>query len=153
MKNIDVIKLNNALGVVGKLIGVKFAYAVNRNINVLKPIMESIQKAVAPKEEYEAYEKGRISLAEKMATKGKDKKPLIENNQYVLDDTEAFDKELKKLQTIHKKAIDDRKQQEKEAEKLAEEEVKVELFKVKMSDIPPMISVEQMAGIYQLIEE
>lgn len=84
MKREEIIQLIRNFGEVKDLQGLKFAYAVARNINILKP-------------EFERYEKDRIALAETYAKKDKDGKPETKDNTYVFEDVKLFQEELKKL--------------------------------------------------------
>lgn len=84
LKRFEVINLIRNFGEVKDLQGLKFAYAVARNINILKP-------------EFERYEKDRIALAETCAKKDKDGKPETKDNTYVFEDLKLFQEELQKL--------------------------------------------------------
>ena len=84
MKRSEVINLIRNFGEVKDLQGIKFAYAVARNINILKP-------------EFERYEKDRIALAESCAKKDKDGKAETKDNTYVFEDLKLFQEELQKL--------------------------------------------------------
>ena len=84
LKRFEVINLIRNFGEVKDLQGIKFAYAVARNINILKP-------------EFERYEKDRIALAESCAKKDKDGKAETKDNTYVFEDLKLFQEELQKL--------------------------------------------------------
>lgn len=84
MKRMEVINLIKNFGQVKDLQGLKFAYAIARNINILKP-------------EFERYEKDRVTLAETFAKKDKDGKPETKDNTYVFEDVKLFQEELEKL--------------------------------------------------------
>lgn len=55
MKNGEALKLNRDLQDIN-LKGVKFSYAIARNIAILKPIIESLKKAQEPSVEFQKYE-------------------------------------------------------------------------------------------------
>ena len=84
MKRSEVINLIRNFGEVKDLQGIKFAYAVARNINILKP-------------EFERYEKDRVALAESCAKRDKDGKAETKDNTYVFEDLKLFQEELQKL--------------------------------------------------------
>lgn len=159
MKNKEILDLSNSLSSIKNLKGAKFNYAIARNINILKPLVESLKSAISPRDNFEEYEKLRIALCEKHAKKD-DKgnaetaimNPMTGQTKYVLEDEAAFEKELKKLDEKHKETLEEREKQEEEFKKLLEEETPVELHKISLSEIPEDITTVQMNGIYQIIE-
>ena len=149
----DALNLYNSLDKLGDLTGVKFAYGISKNINILKPEVDALQEASKPSDEFTAYEKLREELLKKHAKKDKDDKPVIVDNSYVLADQKGFDVGFKKIQKEHKKAIDDRQAQVDEVEKLLKEKVEVKLHMIKTEDVPENISTAQFHSISDLIED
>lgn len=149
----DSINLFNALNKLGHLVGVRFAYAVSRNIALLKPEYEAIQEAIKPSEAFTAYEKERIALAESFAKKDEKGKAISENKMYVLEDKDGFEKAFEALKETHKDAIEARKKQEEEVNELLKTESTVALHKVMLDNVPEGITVEQMHSIVEIISE
>lgn len=147
------VELYSNLNKVKELKGVKFAYGIIKNINLIKPEIEVLQKVMEPFADFIAYEKERIELAKKFAEKDKDGNPKIEGNHFVLADIKKFEKDFLKLQKQCEPAIEKRKEQEKEYEKLLKENIEINLHKIKMADVPQDISPEQLEGIFAVIEE
>lgn len=116
----SILNLATSLNQVGQLKGVKFAYAVARNLNLLKP-------------ELKKFEESRIALL----------KSCVE-----LDDKGEIKRKGEK-EPIWK----DKKIWEEEYKKLIDEEVKLDLFKIGLADIPPEITAQQLSGIFEIIEE
>lgn len=144
--------LYQALLSVGNLTGVKFSYAVARNLATLKSEMESLKKSVAMTDKFDEYEVKRVTLAEKYSVK-EDGKPKIVDNKYEIQDQKSFDKDLKELQIEYKEHIDNRANQLKELEELLKEEVEVSLFMITQDMIPEAITSKQMADIMPIIKE
>jgi hypothetical protein len=136
---------------VSNLPGVKFAYNVIKNTKLLQPEIDALQKAGELSEEFKAFEIERMALAQKFAKKDKEGNPVIENNSFVLADQAGFDKEFKLLQKKHDKAIKARESQVAEFNKLLEEEIEVDFFTVKLSDVPQSITPGQVKGIFEII--
>ena len=65
MKKREVLALWINLNKLGELTGVKFAYAVAKNINVLRPEVESLEKAIELSERFKEYDATRVALEEK----------------------------------------------------------------------------------------
>lgn len=157
MKNKKIVELFNNLSALN-LKGVKFAYAVARNISILKPHVESLQKAQEPTEEYKKFDSERVELAQKHAKKDEAGEPVTEVvspdvTRYVFDDMSGFEKDFEKLKKTHAKAIEERETQVKEYNELLEKDVPVELHKVKLADVPNEITSQQMTQIFEIVED
>ncbi len=159
MKNIELVQLYNTLHSVGDLKGVKFAYAVSKNIHKIKPHIESLQESVKPTEEFQKYDKERAELAEKHAKKNKEGKPItntnLDNNtqSYEIENEEKFQKELEKLQKKYKGALDERESQIEKYKELLQEEADVELYTIKVKDLPEDITPEKLTNLFFIIDE
>ena len=87
MKNRDLVTLYNGLQGCGHLTGVKFSYAIAKNIKKLNPTMEVIQEEVK-----------KLQLDN--AKIDKDNKPIIKESNYQMKDPIKFEEEYKKLMDI-----------------------------------------------------
>lgn len=148
-----IVDLAVALNKLTGLTGVSFSYAVAKNLNILKPEIESLQEAVKFSPEFKEFDEKRIALAIKYAKKNEVGQPATENGAYILEDQEAFNKEFTPLKEEYKEALDKREEQLKEYEELLKKETKLELHKISLADVPKEISVEQMVSIYDIIEK
>lgn len=153
MKRKDILELYKGLNSVGALKGVNFTYAVAKNIKLLQAEIDALQKAEEPTEIFKAYEADRVELAKEHAKKDENGEPLVENNQYVLENKAAFDKALLKVQEKHKEAIEERKKQMDAYLDLLNGEVATELVKVAKSEIDQEITGQQMYLILPIIED
>lgn len=152
----QILELNEALASVGNLSGVKFAYAVARNLDKLKPEVDALNKAIAVSEEYAVYDKARLELVKQYAVKNPDGSyktvPLNNSMQYIIKDEEAFQKALDELRKNHP-AFAEREQLEKDYEILLKEEADVDLYIIPLSYIPEGIITAQMNGILPIIAD
>ncbi len=153
MTKLDILNLWNNLQKLGGLSGVKFAYAVSKNLSILKPEIEALEKAQERSEEFKKFDDLRIALAEKHAKKDKDNKPVIVGNDYQIEDRPAFDKELEKLKQEYKNVVDAREKQMAEVTELLKTESSVKLYKMFLADVPESITVEQMFSIKDIVED
>lgn len=155
MKKREIIELHKNLHKVANLKGVKFTYAVARNIDLLEPEVKAIMKANEYSEEYLKYDQARLDLNEKHAQKGPDGKAIQEmrgnQSHYVIADNNAFDKDYESLKKKHAKALKDREKQEKEYEQLLEEEHEVKLHMIDLANVPDEIVSAQMNAIIKII--
>lgn len=133
-----ILVLYKGLNSVGNLIGVKFAYAVSKNLNLLMPEVNALNKAG------ESYNNARLELCKQYSKKDENNEPIILNNEYQLADKKAFDEAAIKLKEIP---------EYRDYLQLLEESTELNLFKVKLDDVPKNISVYQMYSIDLIVEE
>ena len=145
MKYKDIVELNKSLKAVEQLKGVKFAYAVAKNTKIIEPEIDSLKEAAKSSEKFTSYQQDFKELQMEHAEKN-------EKGDLVIKDEKAFTKALEKLQEEHREAIDGRKKQSDEIEKLLEEEVELKLLKVKKEELPEDITAEQLKGIMEIVE-
>jgi hypothetical protein len=163
MKKKDLVSLFNGLATVSGLIGVKFAYACNKNRSLIFNEVNSINQTLTPSQEFSDYENKRLELGKKYAKKDTKGEPMAEDkiingkkeNVFIFEpaDRKIFDAELAILQAESKGAIDGRQKQIDEYNKLLEEDTDVQLFRIPITDVPQDITVEQLQGIYMLIQD
>lgn len=150
--NRDIIGLYNTLESLNYK-GVKFAYTIARNIKSLKPLMESMDKALAIPKEFIEYDKLRVDLAKRHADKDENGKPKVEKNNFVIKDVKAFDEEINALQEKYKTVIDARQKQLDEYKVFQDEEVEVEVFPISQMLLPEDITTKELTSIFPIVEE
>ena len=160
MKNIELLNLEKALKEVGGYPGVKFGYGVAKNLNIIESEIKAINKASEPSKVWQEYDKKRVDLAIKHAEKDANKIPKRTppdaqgRFSYIIADETAFSKDWDELKAKYKDALDKREKQEAEwLEFLEKETAKIVFHKIKLSDVPKEITGNQLANIYQLIEQ
>jgi len=150
MTNKQILILNNVLRGCLRLTGVKFAYATVRNLKLLAPIVEGLEKAIDFSYDYRQYDKEREELCQKYCERDDKDKPVIKNRVYQFneDNKHKFESAIKALNEIpaHKAAIEARKLQEEEYSGLLElvPEDMPNLHKVKVENVPEGITGEEM---------
>jgi hypothetical protein len=152
MKNQEILSLYENLHQLN-LKGVKFSYSVSKNIALLKPEIESLQKAVEQSEDFKKFEQERIELAKKYAKENDSGEPVEENGKFILEDKEAFKKDFADLKEKNKGVIEAREAQIKEFNELLEKENDIKFHKISIKDVPEDITTVQMNQIYSLISE
>ncbi len=152
----QVLDLNTGLEDVSHLPGAKWAYVIARNIALLKPEMEALQKAYAADSEYIEYDNERVKVVELHAVKENGKPQKETKNgveQYVIDNEEKFDKAISQLQKKYEAAISSRKKQVQEFEEILKEETEINLFLVDPVNLPEAITPAQLSVILPIIKE
>ena len=151
----EILQLYGALNTLGQLQGVKFAYAVSRNLAILKPEIEALEKASSPTPEFMEMDKERIKLVEEHAEKDEQGKPKKKGNEYVIpeDKKEDFENAFEAFKLEHKELFDAREKQIEEYNALLQTESEVKLHKVNLADVPEKISVQQMHSISSFVED
>jgi len=156
MKKQEALNLYNGLQAVSNLPGAKWAYAIARNIAKLEPEIKALQKAYTPSEEFVAYDKERLKLAQKYSIKEKGEPKTIKvgiTEEYLIDDKDKFNQELIKLQKKHKKIIDERQKQLDDFNEILKEEVEIDLYMIDSGYIPEEITPAQVSAIMAVINE
>ena len=93
---------------------------------------------------YKEYEKERVELNEKHTKRDKDGNPVVKDKNYVIKDKAKFDEEVEKLKKKHKDAIEEREQQRKDVEDLANKEITLDLKTIPLSIVPDKVTVDQL---------
>lgn len=153
MLNKEIFSLFDGLNELGGLKGVKLAYAIAKNVSVLTPEIEAFKKSLEPTKEFSDYEKTRIEILEKYAKKDDDGKPIIEGNEYVLENKDEALKEIASHSENHKDVIEARQKQIGEFNDLMDKENAVSLHKVSLKDIPEDVTTKQMVTLLKIIED
>ena len=144
------------------LSGVKFVYAITKNLKKIKSEIEVLEKTLEPTNEFKEFDKKRIELAEKHSKLDEKGKPIlisagIVNNKpamkYDVVNENLFAKEFEELKNENKEVLDARDKQMEEFQKLLEEEIPFKIHKIKLKDIPENITKLQMDIINNFIEE
>ncbi|HPT70890.1 MAG TPA: hypothetical protein PLE74_01250 [Candidatus Cloacimonadota bacterium] len=145
MKRVDLLKLASGLMAVGNVEGsMKWTYAISKNRKKIKDEIETIQDV------QKKIEDGRIELCKELAEKDdkgnpvmlemKDEKDAVINTEFSIKDRTKLVEYLNKKNEEFKKFLD--------------EEIKVELHKMKLSEIPDKgMTPNMLEGIEAIIEE
>ncbi len=149
----EFINLYQMLGYLGELTGARFTYTISKNKEILKNVVEEIQKKAEMHDNYREYEKERVELNEKYTKRDKDGNPEVKDKNYVIKDKAKFEEEVEKLKEKHKEAIEEREQQRKEVEELANKEITLDLKTIPLSIVPDKVTVDQMDVLSILIKD
>lgn len=150
----EALDLFNGLNGVGHLKGVKFSYAVAKNMNTLKPEIVALQKALEPSKEFFEYEEERIKLAESFAVKvdGVPQKTLENGREtFVITDKDKFETALSTIKEKYKKVMTEREAQVKAFDSLLEEKITLELVQVSQKELPKDITPLQLSAIFVMV--
>lgn len=154
MTNKKLIEVYNGLVGLTNLKGVKFNYAVAKNINILEKEVEILKATTKETEEFKKYDAERIELCKKHAKKDEKGEAMLLGGKYDIEDMEAFTVEFDALKETHKAALDERKAQLEGFDALLEaENTSVSLFKIDISEVPEEVTTSQMGVIYPIINE
>ncbi len=158
MKNKELQELLRGIDLAGSLKGIKFAYAMAKNRNLIKQELTTLQEIVKPNEKYSEYENKRIKLCEEYADKDEKGKPKMEilneaTKEYVISDRKGFDKALEDLRKEYKEVLDERDAQIKEVNELLEKESDLVPFMVEYEDLPQDITGNMLSLIINLVKE
>jgi len=149
----ELLSLYLNLNKLGNLKGVKFSYGVSKNLALLSPEIESLNKVQEMSEEFKKFEEKRVELIKDYSKKDESGKDIIENNSYVVLDQKKWDKVFDKLKEDNKEVVKKREKQIEEYLELLKTESDIKLYKIKLADIPEDITTIQMNSIISIIIE
>lgn len=137
MKRKTILKLWNTLTSMENVKhDVRFSYFIAKNKVSLKDEVSTLESIKTPSEEFLEYESLRISCAEKLADKDIAGNPKISNGQYIISENkDEFEKQMESLKKKFDSVIDTRKKQLEEYTKMLDEDVEVNLSKIKVDHL------------------
>lgn len=149
------LELNQKLSYLGALKGSKFSFTIAKNKEVIKPVMDKLNKIIKPSDEFSEFDKKRVEINEKFAVRNEKGDIVMKEGRYDIpeDKKEAFEKEIETLKVEYKEAIDEREAQKKEVEDFLKEEITLEFRTMPLSIIPEDINVDEMDILAPLVEE
>lgn len=154
VSNRKVLEIQSAIEQLGsQKVDVHFAYALAKNKGIIEKEVTALKEAGKWSQEYSEYEGQRVKLCHKHAIKNPDGTPKIIGPIYLMQDQEAFDKDLDKLRAKNKKIIDEQEARNKKFEDILKEEVEIDFHNIKLSSIPKEISPDIMSLLFPMIIE
>ncbi len=156
MKKSDLYRLKKGLESVGALKGFKFAYAVTKNLRLLREEISVLDELRAPSVEYAKYETERFELARQHSKRDEGGNPIttISDNGHpvcTVLDIRAFEKALEDIAAKYESTIEEHNAKIQHYEEFLEEKSEIELFKINQEFIPDDISGDQVDGILEII--
>lgn len=137
-----------------KTVDPKFLYAVKRNKDKFMPEVLIMQKFAMERKQHEKaqeYQEKRVKICEDLCKRDENGKPIIIENQFQFeqDKYKEFQEQFKALNEEYKEVVDDNKNFEAEVEKLLQEEVDCEIYKIKVDWLPTgVITGDQLVFLY-----
>jgi hypothetical protein len=164
MKNYDLFvlaeQLANNIDRLKALKGAKFTYGILKNIEVLEKEVKMIMETSKPSDDFLAYDKARVALCEEFA---KDENGEIRKKEnpatpgqfeYDIDvESKEWKDAIVKMKEDYKEVLEAREEQIKQYNELLQADFDVELYKIKLDDVPNDISLELMKIIKPFIKE
>ncbi len=148
--------LRQGLQAVGGLKGIKFAYAVAKNLKIVNSELEIIEKLRMPSKEYiKTYDKERLELCEKYCEKDEKDEPKtnVTGYEFTPENRKKFEREVEELKAKHPGVVKEYEDQIEEYNKMIGEEMEIELFMIDQANIPEDITTGQLSGIIQIVKE
>ena len=152
MTNKKLLQIGERLKITANLKGIKLAYAVAKNAEKIDREIKVLNKILEPSEAYLVYAKELKELQNEYCRKDASGNPVIEKDQYVMNDMAAFKSDYDALKTKHTLVLAEREQQIDEYNQLMDEESDIELHHVSIDNIPEDITPEQMEAIMPFLD-
>lgn len=123
----------------------KFAYGLMRNRKILQDEIDILQDLSKPTDGWQAFEEKRIGICRELADKDENGEPKVQGNQFlVTEKKEELDERIEKLREEHKDDLDEFERREKEFDEILDEDISIDIYKIKLSLFPEQISVYEL---------
>ena len=156
LKKKDLERFRDGLAAVGEYRGCKFAYAVVKTHRLVEIEIAANGKTNVWNDAFKAFDKERNALLDQYAKKDKDGKLKVHRAGtkvgIELENAEAYNAGLKKLEKKHAKAVKEQKEKDAEFEKFLEEPAEAKIHTIPESLMPKDISAKHLNGIFELFE-
>lgn len=153
MKKKEAIQLWNTLTALKRIKNTKFAYFVARNLGYLKSEIDALTEAQKPDEKGQEYEHKRREVITAHAEKNEAGNPVESSPGFLkIPDMAKLSEALKDLDSEYKEVVEALNKQRKEFETILEEEISLELYKIKYENLPEEIDGNEMEVIMPLID-
>jgi len=151
MKKQELYGLQQTLQSMKDVKSTKFAYAIIKNLKIIDKELKALQDAQKQPDGMIEFEKARMALCTNMCKKDEQGSPVIEDNNFVIEDMEAFEKSMEDLKEEHKAVFDAQKEQQENMMKLLQEETEIKLHVVKEEFLPDDLSANQLEALDAII--
>lgn len=142
----------------------EFVFKIAMLKTKIKPVIDSIQEAIAPiqeSKELQEYDQKRLELCTRYADKNEDGSPKVtpvENGgtQYSITDKKnkiEFAKESEKLNEKYKASLEKLEADKKEIENFLKGTVSIEYEPISFSTLPETFDIEKMETLLPFIEQ
>ncbi|PKQ69402.1 hypothetical protein BZG01_00240 [Labilibaculum manganireducens] len=155
MKKQDLFRLQQGLQQVANLRGVKFAYAVAKNIRKVNAECEDIQQGIKASDDWEELEKQQREINMYHCKKDESGNPIPDSNgQFIIPQERKDDhkKEMETLKEANAEAYTAREKQIIDYNKSMSDEIEFSLHTIKEEDLPAEITASQLDGIFEMVE-
>ena len=156
----DLFQYNSALTKpsVQQYVGVKFAYAVAKNLDKIKREIRYLQDASEPTEDYKKYDQERHAICKEYCDKNEKGEPVVIDGNFSFTDEKKkkeFDQKIEELRQEYEITLEERQKQVKEVEKMLSEEIKnpIEFFKITQENLPSNITAEDLFALSFMISD
>jgi len=147
-----VLEIVQGYEVLKPLSGIKLAYAISKNMTVLKREQESIKEAVPKNNELEKYREEYALILDAEAKKDDNGNFIpIGNGNVALSNLSGFKAKVKALDEKYSVQLAEQKANEKKFEEFLLEEFEFDFFQFEEANLPETITVEQIGLLSEMI--
>ena len=158
MKNTELFAFQAGLYSVGNLTGVKFTYAVSKNLRTVRAECAILSDTLKPSAAMQAYDRERLEICKSHCLKENGAPKMTAANSFEIDPDrqEEFDAAMEALKedSDHKAALEARETQIEEYNAMLLEEIAgIKIHMLPLEHVPEEITAAQMESIFDMIEE
>lgn len=151
----DVVALWNAIFEASGKKGTKFAYAILKTKQNIRPVVDELMKLQMPPPKFVEYDDKRYAFCIEYSEKDEAGKPKTNGNNFVIEELRRaeFDEKMKAHNIEYAEAQKEFAAQVAEYNRKLNEEAEVELHTVLLSQLPSDMTSEEIEPFLPLVEE
>lgn len=147
IRNSDIVGLWNTIEAIKSKqlsLSTKIAYALARNRRKIQDIIDSIQEAAKPSEQFLEYDKKRNDIVVKHTKSNGDGSSIIDHDN--------MRRELDALEGVFDEVLKKEKEKQKEVSKLLKEEATIELYRMPLEAFPDTTTTDIIDGLLPMLD-
>ena len=148
---IELYKLLNSLQLPSD-VNAKFTYGLYKNITLIQPEIDALRTIMIEDQQIDEFEQKRLELCNQYAQKDENGNPIIQNNEFIIDNIEEFTNKFKELETQYKDVLEKNKQKIQEINNILNEEIEQPIYCLDLNTIPNGIGLKEMKYLSLLIK-
>lgn len=155
----DLFRIREGLKSLDEYRGLKFAYAVAKNLRFVESELKLVEGVNKWSKEYTAYQEERQKITLKFAEKDKQGNPIVLGQspngdmRIKLTDAAACNKETEALEEKHADLIKEQEKKDEEFKEYLKEPAEVKFYIIPKKLVPSTILVKHLRLIFEVVEQ
>lgn len=154
----DLFRIRDGLIALDEYRGLKFAYAVAKNLRFVESEIKLVEGVNAWSKEFTQYQEARKEIVLSFAQKDKQGNPIVLSQhgadlRIKLTDDDACTKETEALEEKHADLIKEQEEKDEEFKDLLKDPAEVKFYIIPKKLVPDTISCKHLRGVFEVVEQ